>query len=693
MNQLSPLAFAPFAVPLQLSKDVGKPGKLSWIKVADLVVDRSYQRQIMEAGRRNIRRIAEGFRWELFAPLVVAPRDGGKFAVLDGQHRANAAIARGDINTLPCLVIEADYLMQAKAFATINGIVTKVSPQAIHRALAAAGDSDAVRLNEVCARAGVQILGYPVAQKDIKPGQTMAVGTLGQCLDRFGEDILVQALSTITKTGDGNPGLLREGIISGACDVLWEAPKWTGPELLKAVGKIGVRELYASAIRAKADALAGTVSIRKYYGDALRKALHPILGDPGKREIAPANIRTRNHGDDTGRRFNGKPKRDPASIQHLAPDHPAILENRTLFPSTVVSAKDSERLLISGANSVKLGAKVLKGKWTGFPIYQLSLEERASCPPTCNNRLTCYGSSMPFARRHRHDEHLVPRLKVELAQLQKDHPKGFVVRLHVLGDFFSEDYVKSWAKFLRIYPALHVFGYTAWGRETPIGAYILKLTDLFWDQFAIRFSADESKPQGATTIWRKPEGSTVPEGIVCPAQTDATACCATCGMCWSAGARQKTIVFIGHGGIGNGGRKKATTAKPKTSGARKPAKDSRAATKAEDLRRAQEVHRLSQERRPPAAAKPKGAPMDERALIDDFIAKKGVRRYDQGDSGDPFNICDWLNRNGYPVTKSSVRGKPVYIIKDKRHDLEGLRTFANKVRKAKGLHPIRTEAA
>lgn len=265
-------------------------------------------------------------------------------------------------------------------------------------------------------------------------------------------------------------------------------------------------------------------------------------------------VHTRSLGDSTGRRFNGKSHRDPATINHLGPEHLAVVENRTLFPSSVISALDSQRLLISGANSVKLGARVKKGDWIGYPIFQLSLEERATCPPTCNNRLSCYGNAMPFARRHKADVNLVTILRQELSTLQQRYPHGFVVRLHVLGDFFSLEYVKEWGRFLKLFPALHVFGYTAWPMDSEIGAAIAVQTVQCWSRFAIRFSADCSQEQGATTIWRKPEASTVPEGIVCPAQTDATACCATCGLCWNDGARSKTIVFIGHGGVGQAKR-------------------------------------------------------------------------------------------------------------------------------------------
>lgn len=256
--------------------------------------------------------------------------------------------------------------------------------------------------------------------------------------------------------------------------------------------------------------------------------------------------------DGTGRRYTAKPKHKPEDLKHLKVTSPAMLENRTLFPKSVMSALDSPRVLVSGVNSIKLGRQVKKGEWTGFPIFQVSLEERAACPPTCNNRLSCYGNAMPFARRHQIDEHLVPALHYELETLQDMHPGGFVVRLHVLGDFFSLDYTHAWLHFLDQFPALHVFGYTAWPRTSEIGQLLARVSDAQWDRFAIRFSSDVSEPQGATTIWRTPTAAVVPEGVVCPAQTDATACCATCGLCWAKGAKDKTIVFVGHGGVNVG---------------------------------------------------------------------------------------------------------------------------------------------
>ena len=84
----------------------------------------------------------------------------------------------------------------------------------------------------------------------------------------------------------------------------------------------------------------------------------------------------------------------------LMPGHAAREQGRTLFPSTVVHASLSPRVLIDGVNQRKIGRKVTKGRWTGMRIFTLTLEERATCPRACQQWDSCYGNNMPYARRH-----------------------------------------------------------------------------------------------------------------------------------------------------------------------------------------------------------------------------------------------------------------------------------------------------
>ncbi len=227
----------------------------------------------------------------------------------------------------------------------------------------------------------------------------------------------------------------------------------------------------------------------------------------------------------------------------------AVIEARTVFPSTVVDADIAGRVLVSGHNNPKLGRRVTRGIWAGMPIFHLTLEERATCPHECHVWRECYGNAMHQARRHRQGPALVRRLGADLCAIALEHPSGFVVRLHTLGDFYSVEYASRWAVWLGMHPELRVFGFTAHPADGVIGGFLRHMNAQHPDRCAIRFS--RAVPTGAgmeaTTIWRQPEAPVVPEGIVCPAQTGAQECCGTCGMCWARGARGKAIVFVGHG--------------------------------------------------------------------------------------------------------------------------------------------------
>ena len=246
---------------------------------------------------------------------------------------------------------------------------------------------------------------------------------------------------------------------------------------------------------------------------------------------------------------------EPDRIIDLRANHPALVQDRTIFPSTVVSPWQSPRLLVSGHNNRKLGATVEKGPWAGMPLYHLTLEERATCPRSCLQWASCYGNAMHLARRHDHrDPHFLPLLEAELWLLARENPQGFVVRLHTLGDFFSVEYVRFWAHALDEIPGLRVFGYTAclpWAEdetEAAIGAAIDKLTRAAWDHFAIRFSG-HAGAQGSHVLVKPSED---PGTLMCPAQSDKTLACATCGLCWSDAARDKAIGFLKHGMKGAG---------------------------------------------------------------------------------------------------------------------------------------------
>jgi hypothetical protein len=224
---------------------------------------------------------------------------------------------------------------------------------------------------------------------------------------------------------------------------------------------------------------------------------------------------------------------------HLGDDHPALVKGQSIFQARVEDQSERPRLLIDGHNSRKIGRRVTKGRYKGFFIFTLTLEERATCPSTCLEWKTCYGNSMNWARRIKHGPEFQERLWDELAEKQAKYPNGFLVRLHILGDFYSVEYAELWNEALEAYPALHIFGYTARFPQSKIGLVICQMLGVWPDRFHVRFSAWKGPTRGSVVVDRVEDT----EHLICPAQLGKTDCCATCALCWHS---TRTIAFLRH---------------------------------------------------------------------------------------------------------------------------------------------------
>jgi hypothetical protein len=151
---MRPISIEGFEKPKSVS--AGAAPMLQWLKITDLVVDPAYQRPIIGKGRQNVDRIARAFSWSCFAPVVVSPVAGGKFAIIDGQHRTTAATLVG-FDSVPCQIVIAAKEEQAAAFKAINGTTTPISIMALHAAALVACEPWAVQIAHVCACAQVEL--------------------------------------------------------------------------------------------------------------------------------------------------------------------------------------------------------------------------------------------------------------------------------------------------------------------------------------------------------------------------------------------------------------------------------------------------------------------------------------------------------------------------------------------------------
>lgn len=224
----------------------------------------------------------------------------------------------------------------------------------------------------------------------------------------------------------------------------------------------------------------------------------------------------------------------------LNPSHPALIKKRTIHQKYVRSVVGyGKPIFKSVADNTKIGKGsniITKGDWSGMPMFSLTLEERATCPSDCLHWHDCYGNGSMFALRFKRGKDLEARIFVELVDLAKKYKHGFVIRLHILGDFYSVQYVKLWQSMMGLHPNLRVFGYTA-RHKGNIKRALDRIQDLFPERWWIRVSRND--PSVLLSAHSVPSGNAIP----CPEQTGKTESCLTCGLCWK---MQKPIYFQSH---------------------------------------------------------------------------------------------------------------------------------------------------
>jgi len=232
------------------------------------------------------------------------------------------------------------------------------------------------------------------------------------------------------------------------------------------------------------------------------------------------------------RRFNSQPKTKRTIALEPNDLRSALAETR--FPTTRKNPSELLRVLKDGKNSRKIGDRITKGRWSGMRIVTLTLEERATCPRSCKVWDVCYGNNMHWSHRIQPGHELTQALERELQKLNKKYRAGFAVRLHILGDFYHENYVYFWAHMLDQFKRLHVFGFTANEPNTPIGSAVAVLNETYKERFHIRFSGSD------TEVVEDAENAT---GIICPVELDKAECCGSCALCWQT---TRKISFLMH---------------------------------------------------------------------------------------------------------------------------------------------------
>lgn len=176
---------------------------LIWADLDDLVIDRRYQRNITAAGRSAIQRIANGFDWRKYQPILVAPTEGGKLAVVDGQHRAHAAALCG-IEKLPAMTVPMTPTQQAAGFAAINRDRISMDAPTIYRAELAAGTKWAVDCKAAVEAAGCGLGTSRPSQASKRPGMVYAVNIIRKMVQNGESEAITAGLRAIRESESGD---------------------------------------------------------------------------------------------------------------------------------------------------------------------------------------------------------------------------------------------------------------------------------------------------------------------------------------------------------------------------------------------------------------------------------------------------------------------------------------------------------
>lgn len=134
-----------------------EPGEMMWIHKDALEVDMSYQREVKDTDAK-VKRLAREWSWVACGALTVADRGDGRYFVIDGQHRARAALKISAVSKLPCVVFRTvGGQEEAAGFLRANKNRKPMAAIQAFKAMLKTGDKDAVFVQSLLDEHGLQL--------------------------------------------------------------------------------------------------------------------------------------------------------------------------------------------------------------------------------------------------------------------------------------------------------------------------------------------------------------------------------------------------------------------------------------------------------------------------------------------------------------------------------------------------------
>lgn len=186
-------------IPVPPPPDI-KHWQLIMAPVSKLFIDRRYQRGLV---RSQVKRLVNEWDWDKYHPISIAHRADGRYAVIAGQQRTEAALELG-IETLPAVLrVAQDIHTEAKQYLG-SGNVATIQASDKFKARLVANEQKAFDIWNVVETCGFTLRAMQEGERGAysDPFAIEAVAALEQIFDA---GYLAKTLAVIHATWGGNP--------------------------------------------------------------------------------------------------------------------------------------------------------------------------------------------------------------------------------------------------------------------------------------------------------------------------------------------------------------------------------------------------------------------------------------------------------------------------------------------------------
>ena len=205
------------------------------VPIDKIFIDKTYGRTLDAA---NLRRILRGWDPLALGVVLLSLRPDGRYAVIDGQHRIEAA-RKMEISTIPARVyIDLSHSDEARLYR-LFGIHKAQTPLDRFRAAVAERQPMALKIKSI-----IEGMGLDVSTGYVGDGKIMAMAAVTKVYERHGPEMLDLALRTLYAAFGRNYGGYSAHMITGITGFIVRFEAWCDwNRLVRRLQEEGLSEL------------------------------------------------------------------------------------------------------------------------------------------------------------------------------------------------------------------------------------------------------------------------------------------------------------------------------------------------------------------------------------------------------------------------------------------------------------------